>query len=185
MSGVRRVPNDPQRRERILDAALDVIAGHGVHKVTHRRVAEHAGVPLGSLTYYFDGLEDIFEQAFTRLSESMSQSYRAALESARDQDEACEVVADLICGQEYISRRELSLIIEMYSYAQYNRAVAAVARRWLFRSKDSLSLHFPEPACRALDAFIEGWPMHRAFEGTSLDRETVLATVRAIARNVR
>lgn len=32
-----RRPNDPQRRERILQATLDTIAAHGVQAVTHRK----------------------------------------------------------------------------------------------------------------------------------------------------
>ncbi|WP_320780845.1 TetR/AcrR family transcriptional regulator [Streptomyces sp. CRN 30] len=185
MGGTRRVPNDPRRRERILDAALDVIAANGVHRTTHRRIAERAGVPLGSLTYYFGGLDELLEQAFARLSEHMSQWYQAALDGARDQDEACEAVADLICGQEYVSSRETVLIIEMYSYAQHSPGVAALGRQWLLRSRNSLSAHFSEPACRAIDALIEGWPIHRAFDEGPPDRATVLAAVRAIARHVR
>ncbi len=42
-----RRPNDPQRRERILQATLDTIAAHGVHAVTHRKIATCANVPLG------------------------------------------------------------------------------------------------------------------------------------------
>lgn len=52
-----RRPNDPQRRERILQATLDTIAAHGIHAVTHRKIATCANVPLGSLTYYFSGIE--------------------------------------------------------------------------------------------------------------------------------
>ena len=33
-----RRPNDPQRRERILQATLDTIAAHGIHAVTHRKI---------------------------------------------------------------------------------------------------------------------------------------------------
>ena len=52
-----RRPNDPQRRERILQATLDTIAAHGIHAVTHRKIATCANVPLGSLTYYFKPLK--------------------------------------------------------------------------------------------------------------------------------
>jgi DNA-binding transcriptional regulator YbjK len=34
-----RRPNDLQRRERILDATLETIAQHGIHAVTHRKIA--------------------------------------------------------------------------------------------------------------------------------------------------
>ena len=48
----RRV--DPNRRQRIIDACLDVIAERGVAGTSHRIVAEAADVPLGSMTYHFD-----------------------------------------------------------------------------------------------------------------------------------
>ena len=60
-----RPPNDPHRREKILQATLDTIAEHGIHAVTHRKIATCAGVPLGSMTYYFDGMEPLLEEAFT------------------------------------------------------------------------------------------------------------------------
>ncbi len=68
---------DPQRKERILDAAIAVLAAHGVAGTTHRLIAAQADVPLGSLTYHFDGLEDLRAQAFVRLSERVSASYAA------------------------------------------------------------------------------------------------------------
>ena len=43
--------NDPARRQRIIDATLAVIADHGTAATTHRRIAETAQVPLGSVTY--------------------------------------------------------------------------------------------------------------------------------------
>ncbi|MFD6726091.1 TetR family transcriptional regulator, partial [Streptomyces sp. NPDC060131] len=43
---------DPQRRERILAATLDLIAEEGIARVSHRRIAQRAGVPLGSMTYH-------------------------------------------------------------------------------------------------------------------------------------
>lgn len=34
---------DPQRRERILAATLDLIAEEGIARVSHRRIAQRAG----------------------------------------------------------------------------------------------------------------------------------------------
>ncbi|GAB2825302.1 TetR family transcriptional regulator [Actinocorallia aurea] len=181
MGGARRGAGDPQRKVRILGAALEVIAERGVHKTTHRLIAERAEVPLGSLTYYFDGLETIFEQAFAHLAEEMARDYREALAGAGDGAAACEAVADLICGPEYASPREMTLLFEMYSFATFNDAVADLMRRWLRASRASLALHFPPAACRALDALVEGWSLHRIVEREPLDRAAVLAAVTAIA----
>lgn len=185
MGGPRRVANDPLRKQRILDATLTVIAEHGVHRTTHRRIADEAGVPLGSLTYHFESLGAILEQAFELLAESMSERYRKALAGAPDRLAACDAVTDLICGDEYATSRELTILHEMYAYANHHPAVAETCRRWMARSRDSLALHFPPQACRAIDALIEGWPMHQAWEREPLDRASVRATVVAIAENVR
>lgn len=176
----RSVPNDPDRRERILDAALDVIADVGVHATTHRRIAAQADVPLGSLTYYFDGLHQILELAFARLSATMSELYRETLIAAKTRAEAEAAVVDLICGPAYADPREMVLIFEMYAFANHNPVVAEITRTWLYRSRDSLCLHFPVGTARALDVLIEGWPVHRAFEQESTDRDLVAASVHAI-----
>jgi len=181
MTGTRRsVPNDPERRERILDAALDVIAEVGVHATTHRRIAAQADVPLGSLTYYFAGLHEILELAFARLSDTMSELYRATLTAARTPAEAEAAVVDLICGPAYADPHEMVLIFEMYAFANHNPVVAEITRTWLYRSRESLCIHFPLNTARALDVLVEGWPVHRAFEHASTDRELVAATVHAI-----
>ncbi|SDK81329.1 transcriptional regulator, TetR family [Glycomyces sambucus] len=181
MGGTRReVPNDPGRKARILDAVLDVVAESGIHRTTHRRVAARAGVPLGSLTYYFAGLDDLLFQAFARLADTMSEHYRDSLARARTRAEAEAAVVELVCGPEYGTSREMTLIFELYGYANHHPQVMAIARDWLHRSRESLHLHFPERVCMALDVLIEGWPIQRVIEGAPLDRGLVAATVRAI-----
>jgi len=181
MGGTRReVPNDPGRRERILDAVLDVVAASGVHGTTHRRIAARAGVPLGSLTYYFAGMDDLLAQAFARLADTMSAHYRATLEGAATRAEAEAAVVQLICGPEYGTSREMTLIFEMYAYANHRPEAMEILRTWLLRSRESLKLHFPAHVCAALDVLIEGWPIHRVLERAPLDRGLVAATVRAI-----
>ncbi|EQC3346026.1 TetR/AcrR family transcriptional regulator [Escherichia coli] len=46
-----RRANDPQRREKIIQATLEAVKLYGIHAVTHRKIATLAGVPLGSMTY--------------------------------------------------------------------------------------------------------------------------------------
>ena len=57
---------DPGRRDRIIDACLDVIAESGVAGTSHRRVAQAADVPLGSMTYHFTGMNDLLHEAIGR-----------------------------------------------------------------------------------------------------------------------
>ncbi len=180
MAGSRRVANDPERRDRIVAAALEVIAEHGVHKTTHRRIAAEAGVPLGSLTYYFDDLTAILEAAFGHMVSTMSQHYREGLQAAASTPEAAQVVIDMICGTGYVTERQMAALFELYSFGNHNETVHALRRDWMFVSRQSLALHFAPATARALDAFIEGWPMHRVWEGEPLDREMVERAVLAV-----
>ncbi|MGE2716213.1 TetR/AcrR family transcriptional regulator [Mycolicibacterium litorale] len=50
---------DPQRRLRIVEAVIAVVAEKGLAGVTHRSVADKAGVPLGSTTYYFKDKDEL------------------------------------------------------------------------------------------------------------------------------
>ncbi|MCU1451081.1 MAG: transcriptional regulator, TetR family, partial [Acidimicrobiales bacterium] len=52
-----------ERVEQILRATLTVIGRGGVGAVTHRSVAEEAGVPLGSMTYYFASKQELLREA--------------------------------------------------------------------------------------------------------------------------
>src|SRR5215469_1283181 len=60
----RETETSEPRRTEILEAALRIVAAGGPDAITFRRVAERAGVPLGSLTYYFESREDLLREAF-------------------------------------------------------------------------------------------------------------------------
>src|SRR5690242_19138576 len=47
----------------MLEAALQIVGEEGAAALTHRRVAERAGVSLSATTYYFSSKDDILEQA--------------------------------------------------------------------------------------------------------------------------
>lgn len=78
-----RRANDPQRREKIVAATLEAVKVHGIHAVTHRKIAAMAGVPLGSLTYYFSGIEELLTEAFTLFTQTMSVQYQNFLRMLR------------------------------------------------------------------------------------------------------
>ena len=56
-------PRGAARREALLEAALAIVAETGPDAVTHRRVAEAAGLPLASTTYYFASKEHLLTAA--------------------------------------------------------------------------------------------------------------------------
>jgi DNA-binding transcriptional regulator YbjK len=75
-------PRGAARREALLDAVLEVVAEVGVEAVTHRRVAETAGLPLASTTYWFKSKEHLLTAALQRAAERDIERLRAFLDEA-------------------------------------------------------------------------------------------------------
>jgi TetR/AcrR family transcriptional regulator, regulator of biofilm formation and stress response len=70
----RKTPQNPRprgaaRREALLEAVLRIVAEVGPDAVTHRRVAEAAGLPLASTTYWFDSKEHLLTAALELAAE--------------------------------------------------------------------------------------------------------------------
>jgi DNA-binding transcriptional regulator YbjK len=61
MSGTN-VPKGEARREAILRATLAIIGDRGPDAVTHRAVAQRAGVPLSATTYWFASKDELLQE---------------------------------------------------------------------------------------------------------------------------
>jgi AcrR family transcriptional regulator len=51
-------------REKILIAAIDILALNGIKGTTHRAIASHADLQLSLTTYYFKDIQELIHQAF-------------------------------------------------------------------------------------------------------------------------
>ncbi|MFG3254862.1 TetR/AcrR family transcriptional regulator [Streptomyces sp. NPDC048172] len=170
---------DPKRRDRIIDAALDLIAEEGLARVSHRRIAARAGVPLGSMTYHFGGIDELVREAFRRFTDHMVAVFDAHLAAPADRDEAREAVADLVHLMSEGSQRDLVLTQELYTLAARQPSYRELTQEWMRRSRVHLGKHFDPHTARQLDALIEGLTLHRALAREPHDRAL---TVEAIAR---
>lgn len=79
---VRRARGERRRRE-LLEAALVVIDQRGVQATTHRAVAEAAGVPLATTTYYFESIDHLLEEALMMFVTEEAARLRAVAEQLR------------------------------------------------------------------------------------------------------
>ncbi|MEH3146814.1 MAG: TetR family transcriptional regulator [Methylobacterium frigidaeris] len=174
--------HDPDRRARIVRAALDVIAEHGVAGTTHRRIAAAADVPLGSMTYHFAGIDEVLTEAFTLLADTVAGRFTDRLSAASTLDDACEAVVDLVVDESWATPRTLLLSYELYAFAGRNPALRSVMQAWMGKSRAALGQHFPADTARALDAMIEGLTLHRSVDARPADRDEVRAIVRRLAR---
>lgn len=71
------------RRARMAEAAIEVLASHGLAGLTHRLVAAKAGVSLAATTYYFDTKYDILAEASSVTLHGYTESFRRVAERIR------------------------------------------------------------------------------------------------------
>ena len=55
-----------ERRDALLDAAIELFSESGSRGVTHRAVAARANLPSASTTYYFSSIEELIREALER-----------------------------------------------------------------------------------------------------------------------
>ncbi|MFE5759077.1 TetR/AcrR family transcriptional regulator [Streptomyces massasporeus] len=162
---------DPQRRERILAATLDHIADEGVAGVSHRRIAARAGVPLGSMTYHFSGIDELLKEAFTRFADHIVAVFEQHLGRAGTPERAREAVTDLVHALSEGPRRDLVLAHELYTLAARRPEYRELTQAWMRRSRLLLEQHFDPVTARQLDALIEGLTLHGSLDGEPHSRE--------------
>lgn len=173
-------PNDPERRDRIIDACLEVIARDGVAGTSHRRVAAEAGVPLGAMTYYFDGMGDLLHASFTRFATTISDRFERRMATVESEDAAKAAVIAIILDDVFGDNRELVLSHELYTLAARDPAYRSITSAWMQRSRDALEHHFDPETARMLDALIEGLTIHRALDAEARDPQEVEEAVARI-----
>ncbi len=179
---------DPERRQRIVEATLDVVAEYGVTGTTHRRIAAAAAVPLGSVTYYFATLDDLIAAAFLQLAEQSSDEFAKRMAMAGDRDSAKAAIVAIIAGSIWATPRTLLLSYELYAFAARHPPVAAVMQRWMSNSRVALERFFDPLTARALDALVEGIGIHNSIDTEPLEEDairTIVDRITGINNNFR
>lgn len=184
-----------ERRERILRATLEVIGRGGIGDVTHRAVAEAAGVPLGSMTYYFGAKDDLLRAALLLFVEEEIVRLNALAASIVDggltAEEVAAAFADEIANHAHADRILTVAQFELYLESARNDALQAAAER-CFRAYEEVAeaalqaIGVPDPAASAalFVALSDGLAIRRlAAPGAHQPelRDGLLALVRALS----
>jgi AcrR family transcriptional regulator len=75
---------DPDRRQRILDAAADLVAERGYHEVGMTDIGAAAGITGSAIYRHFDGKSDVLVTMFDRVIDDLSGGAAAIAESTAD-----------------------------------------------------------------------------------------------------
>ena len=118
-----------QRRAQLVEAALQVLARDGVVGATARRIADEAGVPVGTVHYCFGDKDELYAAVLDRLTDELLAVAR------RRPQVAADLVGTLRAGLERLwpvvggDRGLQSAAFELTLVATRTPALAALARR--------------------------------------------------------
>ncbi len=173
---------DPDRRERLIATALDVIAEHGVAGATHRAIARTADVPLGSTSYHFSSIDELLAAAFTVHAEQVGEALEEWMRAAPDRHAALDALARHLAEDLLGNERALVLAVELYVAAARRPVLRAVTQDWMVRSRRALELHFDPVTARELDALVEGLVLHQFLSTDPMTPEQVRHALLRITR---
>lgn len=130
-----RPPRGEARRAHLLEAALRIIARTGPDALTHRRVAEEAGLPLAATTYWFASKEELVAEAFALAAErdvARMAEVAAALEreGIPSGDDLAGSLAALVARELHGERPALVASYALWVEAARRPALREVSTAW-------------------------------------------------------
>ncbi|MGG8410549.1 TetR/AcrR family transcriptional regulator [Streptomyces sp. 12297] len=167
MAGARR--HDPERRSRIIDAAIRVVGAKGIAGLSHRSVAAEADVPLGSTTYHFATLDELLVAALRRTNEGFTRRAAAYRNAAAPGAGLAEVLARLLGEWLVGDRPAAELEYELYLAALRRPALRPVAAEWYEAMERLLADRTDPGTARALVAAMDGICLQVLLTGAPYD----------------
>ncbi|MFE1952394.1 MULTISPECIES: TetR/AcrR family transcriptional regulator [Streptomyces] len=147
---------DPERRQRIIDAAIRVVGAKGIAGLSHRTVAAEADVPLGSTTYHFRTLDELLVAALRQANEGFAKvvATHGAFQDPRTDlaAELADVLGDWLAGD----RVGVELEYELYLAALRRPALRPVAAEWCTGLAEVIAERTDPVTARALVALMDG-----------------------------
>jgi DNA-binding transcriptional regulator YbjK len=178
-----RGKNDPERRERIARAAIDVVAAHGVEGLTHRAVAAAARVPLGSTTYYFATLDDLLASAVEMAmgeTEERLADWSAAI-AGEGKGKLVPALIRLLLDLTTVGRERLIVEYELYMAALRRPSLAALSGAWDRALADAVGGHTDPETAQMLTLVAQALMLRSVISGTPLTPEVVEPMLRRVA----
>lgn len=131
MTSAASTPKGERRRAALVEAASLLLAESGFDAIRHRAVAERAGLPLASTTYYFDSLEELVTAAVEHHSRTELAQGRQRLGELATRDRTVSFTVDrvleLLLGPERDDREADAEAVLL----RYERLVATGRRKYL------------------------------------------------------
>lgn len=138
-------PKGERRRYALISAAAELLREGGFEAVRHRAVAQRAGLPLASTTYYFSSLEDLIASAVEHIGMLEVAQLRARIAGLsrrrRSAETTADMLVDLLVGEEHGSQVSEQLIsrYERSIVCARQPALREIQRRILHQRSDAVA----------------------------------------------
>jgi TetR/AcrR family transcriptional regulator, regulator of biofilm formation and stress response len=149
------ISKGPARRRAIAQAAARVLRNSGIEGLTHRAVAEEAGVPLGSTTYYFTSRDDLLATGVEFTTNASIRWMEQWADENADQDIAVTLPKML---HTYLTtkRDAATLDVEIYILAARRQELRVHPHRWTESFIDILARFVDRDTARQVTATVNG-----------------------------
>ncbi|MFF3980260.1 TetR/AcrR family transcriptional regulator [Streptomyces sp. NPDC001828] len=160
---------DPDRRRRIIDAAIQVVAERGIAGLSHRTAAAEADVPLGSTTYHFKTLDELLVAALRQANEGFATAVRDCVRLDEPGADLAVELARLMGEWLTGDRARAELEYELYLAALRRPALRPVAAEWTDSVAELLARHTDPVTARGLVAVMDGICLQALLTGGAYD----------------
>jgi AcrR family transcriptional regulator len=183
------------RRQQLVSATIELIADHGIEKLTLAAIAERAGVSHRLVAYYYSDLESLVHEAYEAAAERYYWARMRALDESAD---AAQRLAQLIrSGLPGRQDRRLSQVLNELSVSASRSQAHARLMTQLFDREVSLYLRvlqdgqtggvfsLSQPAlliARNLVALEDAYGFHLLATSSSVDAAAALDALAGYAR---
>ncbi|GIH02004.1 TetR family transcriptional regulator [Rhizocola hellebori] len=107
-------PANTARRNRLADAAMEILAGHGAHGLTHRAVDTATGEPPGTTSRYFRTRDALFLGVVERAREQHFDDLRQAAFPALDKAALGERLSAIVLNALTVNRSRHLAMAELF-----------------------------------------------------------------------
>jgi DNA-binding transcriptional regulator YbjK len=173
------------RRDTLLRAACTVLTEEGIEGATHRRIAEVAGMPLSTTSYFFSSLDELLAEAITLAFAEFIANTNAAILAMHQRNPSTEQLVEQITDFVLQSPRA-DIIAQFEAYLAVERrpelraAIANVLESYENAISTALRLFAIDPAphrVRLVLAMLDGFAIQRIAHPRPDDREILRAAL--------
>jgi AcrR family transcriptional regulator len=165
------VNTDGSVKQRILDAALNIVEEQGIKALTQPRIAKTAGVRQSHLTYYFPRKADLFT-ALLQASHDRASKRRKLRSKTEDFDEVMRSLQILMFDRHRM-RFFLGIVLEASEEPALRTTVAEHARRLAERVAPLFGKSPEDPAVISFIDTVRGIGLRMLLESTGKETQEV------------